>query len=237
MPVIFNISTIKDPIMFPLWEQNTPFSSEKFPPPITWDIFCLGYMLTDEHYNPLHIGVGRADSESELNILHYFNEFLNSNRSKIVTWNGRAFDLPVMLYRSMHYNIPMTWYFQGDCRSRFSSNSHLDLADYLSNYTFGNMPKLDYMAKLIGLPENGISGEQIEDLYNSKDYNNIVLHCIHKILQTYVVYLHTMFMQGDLANYQAKIAQFREFLVKTIAQNDIDVGIRFSCKEFLEKWT
>src|SRR5262249_36272675 len=81
-------------------------------------------------------------------------------RAKLVTFNGRGFDLPLMELGAFRYGCSAMDYFQ---RSRNRFNGHLDLCDWLSNYGGCRLAGgLNLLSKLLGKPgKMEGSGDQV----------------------------------------------------------------------------
>src|SRR6202035_3449586 len=75
----------------------------------------------------------------------------------LVTFNGRRFDFPVLELAALRYGIAAPTHFaegSGSARARYSSERHLDLFDYLTNFgaSGGIRGGMDPLLKMIGLP-------------------------------------------------------------------------------------
>src|SRR5687768_8188541 len=72
-------------------------------------------------------------------------------KTKLVTFNGRGFDLPLLELSAFRYGFPARDYF---ARGRNRFNGDLDLMDWLTNYGAcrGFAGGLDLLAKLLGKP-------------------------------------------------------------------------------------
>src|SRR5699024_9779140 len=89
----------------------------------------------------------------------------------LVSWNGGAFDLPVIHYRALFHGIAGLRYWEiGDEDQSFRWNNylnryhqrHLDLMDMLSGYQARAAAPLDEIAVLLGLPgKMGMSGTKV----------------------------------------------------------------------------
>jgi predicted PolB exonuclease-like 3'-5' exonuclease len=128
-------------------------------------------------------------------------------RCKLVTFNGRSFDLPLLELASFRYGFPARDYF---ARGRNRFNGDLDLMDWLANYGACKMVGgLDVLAKLLGKPgKMGIAGDQVYPLYQAGRHQEINDYCLCDTLDTYFVFLRTRVLTGDITPEQeAEIVQ------------------------------
>ena len=123
-------------------------------------------------------------------------------KSKLVTFNGRGFDLPLLELAAFRYGCTSTDYFLHG-RNRFTS--HIDLLDWFAN--FGALRtkglKLDVFSKLIGKPgKMGVAGDQVYRMHLEGKTQEINDYCMCDTLDTYFVFLRTRVMTGDLTLLQ-----------------------------------
>src|ERR1700687_3205359 len=77
--------------------------------------------------------------------------FKANGRAKLVTFNGRGFDLPLMELAAFRYGCSGQGYFYSS-RNRYSGN-HLDLCDWLGNYGACRMAGgLNLLSNILGKP-------------------------------------------------------------------------------------
>lgn len=148
----------------------------------------------------------------------------------MVTFNGRRFDFPVLELAALRYAIAAPNHFAdgpGNARSRYSTERHLDLCDYLTNFGATGAPRggMDLLLKMIGLPGKvGIDGAQVQDLYEQRRLDDIHRYCRTDVIQTFFLFLRVELMRGriDEANYRAAFDASSHFLdeVKGPAPDD-----------------
>jgi hypothetical protein len=119
------------------------------------------------------------------------------NRAKLVTFNGRGFDLPLMELAAFRYGFGALDYFQ---RSRNRYNGHLDLCDWLSNYGGCRMTGgLNLLSKMLGKPgKMEMSGDQVYAMHCAGKFQEINDYCMFDTLDTYFIFLRTRVLTGDL---------------------------------------
>lgn len=185
---------------------------DHFYPPHAQHVIALGFVIFDvgplvsSPARTLKVGAIEAD---EPGILSKFADGQNGgNPMTVVTWNGRHFDLPTIVLRSMHHGIPCAWYYAGrDNRYRFSEDGHCDLADCMADYGAAPRLNLDGMAKLIGLPGKigDIHGSNVAAAFEAGRLAEITAYCIADAVQTAFLWLRWQWHTGkqDRAEYLA----------------------------------
>ncbi|MHB8420617.1 MAG: 3'-5' exonuclease [Myxococcales bacterium] len=115
---------------------------------------------------------------------------------KLVSFNGRAFDLPVLEARSLRHGLALPWYFASDS-VREDKALHLDLLDFLSNGEPRNRARLDEYCKLVGLPgKMGIDGAQVATLFAAGRSEDLSAYCAMDVLQTVGLFLRVQRLRG-----------------------------------------
>jgi len=191
-----DIETVPDDSLYAA--PDTPPGQEKpFPPifahrPVAIGVLWLG---PDLHFERLGI-IG--EGQDEAGQLKAFSDFMARETPTLVTWNGRGFDLPVIILRSLRNAIPMGWYYQRrDVRYRYSDDGHLDLGDALADRGAAKMTSLDNAARLIGLPgKMGVDGSQVEGLHRAGRIDEIRHYCLTDVVQTTFVLLRYLLLTG-----------------------------------------
>ena len=137
-------------------------------------------------------------------------------RAKLVTFNGRGFDLPLLELAAFDYGCSARDYFAS--RNRFSGN-HLDLQEWMTNFgAFRLNGGLNNLAKrlhgdnqkrclddLDGPPGKvGVSGDQVHGLYQAGRLQEINDYCTWDTLDTYFIFLRTRVVMGELTRDEMK---------------------------------
>lgn len=195
---------------FALRGTVTPPPKDDFPPPFAWHPIVVGCVLLEREGSSVkvvRVGAieGLADDDlvaRERTVLRRFSDFVGDHAPLVVTWNGRGFDLPVLMLRSMRAGIPQSWYYGSrDTRYRFSEEGHCDLCDAMSDY--GSTPRLhlDGMAKLIGLPGKygDVDGAGVAAAFEAGRLKDIARYCVSDALQTAFLWLRWQHLKGVLA--------------------------------------
>jgi 3'-5' exonuclease len=127
---------------------------------------------------------------------------------KIVTFNGRGFDLPLLEMAAFRYGLAIPGQRGGD--------SHLDLMDWLTNSGEIRLSGgLNLLAKLLGKPgKMEVTGNKVYRMWLDAKIDAINDYCLCDTLDTYFVFLRTRVMVGALAlaDEQALIRRVKEWL-------------------------
>ena len=174
---------------------------EVFPKPIQHEIITLGFLLAridregqSERYVVRKLGAASIAERGEREILAGFWQLVDRQKPRLVTWNGRGFDVAVLKQRSLLHGLAAFNWHRTDPRFgydyRYESNWHCDLMDVLGD--FGASPRLglDEAAQALGLPGkwNG-HGEHVAAQADAGDYAAINQYCEGDVLNTYALYL------------------------------------------------
>lgn len=152
-------------------------------------------------------------------------------KAKMVTFNGRGFDLPLLELAAYRYGCPARDYFLNS-RGRFHGN-HIDLCDWLSNYGASRLTGgLNLLAKLVGKPgKMDVSGDQVYKMYREGRLREINDYCMFDTLDTYFVFLRTRILTGEVTFEQEKALLHRAR--NWIAAKVLDYP---ALKLYLENW-
>jgi predicted PolB exonuclease-like 3'-5' exonuclease len=151
-------------------------------------------------------------------------------RTRLVTFNGRGFDLPLLELAAFRYGCGARDYFQG--RNRYNGN-HLDLFDWLSNYgAFRLAGGLDLLSKILGKPgKMEVSGDRVYSLHLEGKHQQINDYCMFDTLDTYFVFLRTRVLAGEMTLQEegALVQRAREWLTAKVPEVP-------ALSQYLENW-
>lgn len=171
----------------------------------------------------------------ESNLLGEFWQYFNKNNPKIISFNGRSYDMPLLCLRAMKYNLSAFAFFETDnigankskwdnYRARYSESFHIDLLDSLGHYGIRslNLNALCQMLDLVG--KYDMSGEEVHTTYFSADSTPSALkaletinhYCHSDVLNTYWLYLKYELLKGNLllSDYANALCVLRERMPK-----------------------
>jgi predicted PolB exonuclease-like 3'-5' exonuclease len=204
--LILDIETVPDTDR---WQRPDAAHGEpQFPPTWAHRIIVIGCLWLDHSYQLKRFSVigdpagdGAGSDARERHLLEEFSRFVGRARPVLVTYNGRSFDLPVIVMRSLCHAIAVPWYYRDrDVRYRYSAEGHLDLCDWLADHGATRAGKLDAIARLIGLPGKiGVDGSQVEGLYRAGQLASIQSYCLADVAQTALLFLRFRLLQGQIA--------------------------------------
>lgn len=178
-----------------------------FPPIWAHRVVVIGCLWLDSDYRLRRLGVvgegledGATADEAEARLLDAFSRFVGRQRTTLLTYNGRSFDLPVIALRSLCHGVPLPWYYQErGVRYRYSEEGHIDLCDWLADHGATRSGSLDAIARLCGLPGKvGVDGSQVEGLHRTGQLAAIQSYCLADVTQTAFVFLRFRLLQGQI---------------------------------------
>lgn len=127
------------------------------------------------------------NEDEERSALTYFWETYRKQETKLVTFNGHKFDLPVLITRSRDLNVPHPKL----NLNRFKS-PHLDLAHILTMDGARQFPhSLSFYAKKHNFTTlDKVNGADIGKLVEAKDWTAIREHCLSDVGLTHALANH-----------------------------------------------
>lgn len=130
-------------------------------------------------------------------IVNQFWFSVSHYNAKLVTFNGRGFDMPLLELAAFRYGISAGDYYHNS-RNRF--NGPIDLMDWLTNFGACRLTGgLNLLAKMLGKPgKMDVSGDRVYQLYFEGKLQEINDYCLCDTLDTYFVFLRTRILTGDL---------------------------------------
>jgi predicted PolB exonuclease-like 3'-5' exonuclease len=133
-------------------------------------------------------------------------------KAKLVTFNGRGFDLPLLELAAFDHGCSARDYFHST-RGRFGGN-HVDLMEFLSNYNACRLVGgLDLMAKRgarpAGVGKMDVSGDMVYQMHLAGKRQEINDYCMFDTLDTYFVFLRTRVLVGELTAEEEKLLSRR----------------------------
>lgn len=233
--------------------------------PIYWHrVVSIASVICDEYGKFIKVGnFGKKSAEStetksnadssafahladERAILSDFLRFINSKEPRLVSFNGRGFDLPTIMLRAMKYNLSAFGYFESEnasktknkwenYRARYSEKWHTDLLECLGNFGSVRNLNLDNVCKMLGIVgKYEVSGGDVYSLYyDKKDIEKIDFYCQSDVLNTYWLYLKYAILKDELRledyaeileDFKEKLPKDREYSQAFIANINAELG-------------
>ncbi len=174
---------------------------------------------------------------TEKQLLQGFFTYFERHKPRLVSYNGRGFDLPVLKYRAMKHGISAPWLYQaGDkwnsYNSRYSADWHCDLLEVLSEYGGSAKVKLNEVCSVMGFPGKfGVDGSQVSTLYDDGKIQEIRDYCETDVLNTYLVYLRLMHHKGTIST-----EAYNRGIADIVALIETEGEARPHLREFMEAW-
>ena len=197
----------KEISLLALKEQEELTGSSFLPLPFH-KVIAISAVICNE--NGSFIKVSSLKGETEKELITEFLNFIDKKNPKLISFNGRIFDIPMLMIRAMKYNISCPSYFEKEnpslnknkwenYRARYSDKFHIDLMDHIAEFGAVRGLKLDTLCSLIGAPgKYDVSGDQVLDLYYNGEKEKIKEYCESDVLNTYWLYLQYELLKGNM---------------------------------------
>ena len=190
-----------------------------------------------ERYNLKEIRSGGNIDSIEEELIKGFFAHLKKEPPRLVSFNGRSFDLPVLKYRAMKYDVAAPWFYKmGDkwnnYSQRYSLDWHCDLIEAFSDYGASARVKMNELCAIFGFPgKTGIDGSKVTEYYDQGKVAEIRDYCETDVANTYLLYLAYQHHNGILSS--AGFAQAKEDLANYLNMS-ADEKPHFA--EFIKEW-
>ncbi|NPA63970.1 MAG: 3'-5' exonuclease [Epsilonproteobacteria bacterium] len=203
-------------------------------------IVAISAVIADDFGRFDRVSTIRGENEEEM--IGEFLRFIDRHNPRLVTFNGRSFDVPLLLLRALRYNLTCPAYFEQEnqqynksrwdnYRTRFSETFHLDLLDSLSHYGAVRGMRLDHICQMAGLPGKfDISGGDVVELYYKDELSRIKEYCESDALNTYLLFLKYELLKGNIV-----LEEYRSILADMIPKLPKDRSYSQVFLEFLQK--
>ncbi len=173
----------------------------------------------------------------EAKLVQGFFQYCERLRPRLISFNGRGFDLPVLKYRAMVHGIAAPWLHQADNKwenyqSRYAQDWHCDLMEVLSDYGASARVKLNEVCSVMGFPGKfGVSGADVAGMVDDGRVDDVRNYCETDVLNTYLVYLRLQLHRGSIGRdaYNSAVADIVAFI-------EAEQGTRPYLGEFLTAW-
>ena len=201
------------------------------------EIERTGGIDSGEVYHLRELRSGGEAGFDEKQLLQGFFTYFERLKPRLVSYNGRGFDLPVLKYRAMAHGISAPWlYNAGDkwnsYQSRYSSDWHCDLLEVLSDFGASARGKLNEVCSVLGFPGKvGVDGSQVAPMYDEGRIDEIRDYCETDVLNTYLLYLRTMHHRGTVSTESYNLA-----IADVVSLIESEGTARPHLAEFLDAW-
>lgn len=167
--------------------------------PFTAKIVAIGMLNTDsEKLVVLYEGNNKEEwnndeknvtyiEMTECEMIKTFWKYVDKSK-KIISFNGRNFDLPFIMIRSAINNIKPT---KNLLKNRFDASVHIDLLEQLTFFGLTKKFNLDFYCRSFGIESpksKGITGMDVKELYRAGLIKDIAIYCGQDVSATYKLY-------------------------------------------------
>jgi len=216
---------------------------DAFAKPIQHEIVTLGFLLArierdgqGERYTVRKLGAASIADRSERELLAGFWQMVDKQKPRLVTWNGRSFDVAVLKQRSLIHGLTAHQWHRTDPRYgydyRYQVNWHCDLMDVLSDNGASPRLSLDEAARALGLPGkwNG-HGANVAEQAQAGDFAAINRYCEGDVLNTFVLYLRWAYFSTRMTahGHNATVQNLLDYVER-------ERGERPHLGEFADRW-
>jgi hypothetical protein len=189
-------------------EAQEAKTGSEFLPIAFHKVVAVSAVIADDFGMFLRVNSMEGDTEEAL--IKSFLQFIDRHNPKLVSFNGRSFDMPMLMVRALAHNLSCPAYFDMDnkelnknkwehYRARFSDRFHVDLMDHISDFGAARGLKLDHLCAMAGMPgKYDVSGDQVMALYFAGELEKIKTYCESDVLNTYWLYLKYELLKGNL---------------------------------------
>ena len=124
---------------------------------------------------------------NEEQMLKYFWKYADQ-ADKMISFNGRNFDLPFIMIRSAINKIKPSKNF---IKNRYDSSHHIDLLEQLTFYGLTKKFNLDFYCRAFGIESpksKGITGMEVKELYRAGRIKDIAIYCGSDVRATFELF-------------------------------------------------
>jgi len=183
-------------------------STSSFLPVAFHKVVAISAVIADDFGSYEKVNSIEAKDEKEL--ISNFLTFIDRHNPKLVSFNGRNFDIPMLMIRALKYNLSCPAFYDKEnktlnkskwdnYRYRFSDRFHVDLMDHISEFGAVRGLKLDLLCDMAGIPGKfDISGDMVHTLFYENKLKEINEYCESDVLNTYWLYLKYELLKGNI---------------------------------------
>lgn len=195
---ILDLETVR---LYPPSPEEDP---AKMPPPAAWRVVVAGMcrLRWDSVAQAPKVEIASRWSDAERPLIEHLVKVI-SDRAVLVTFNGRRFDVPVVLGACMRHSIPWPWFFgTPGVRVRWNTHGHIDLCDELSDHGAATMMGLDTWGLVTGLGRKTDSGTSVADLWEQSP-RAVAEYCAGDVRLTASLYIRWLVVSGAMSHERA----------------------------------
>jgi len=213
--LVFDLETVPDIQAFaaaegldghPDWSVRIQMG-EKVARQVFQRIVCIGSLLSardaDGVWRPTRLEAPHAGDSSERELIQDLVGRLLPLASRLVTFNGHTFDLPVLRYRAMMHSVSAPALANRPYFDR-TRDDMVDLCDLLSAHERHARVSLNELARVLGLPGKpaGLDGGQVEAMVQEGRMAEVADYCRSDVVNTYRAWLRYELFCGRVSQPQ-----------------------------------
>ena len=209
-----------------------PFLSPQFHTPIA-------VSLVGRTNAGLEIATLRSDQHTPRDLVSLFfnNAFRPHDRAHpvLVSWNGKAFDMPVMTLAALRHRVSAHYFWKSDGDFKWNNyrnkyhDRHADLKLLYGSFE-NSAPGLQDASFMMGLPGKiGVGGANVWDAYKANRMDDIANYCEVDALLVYLLYVELELVRGSIT------VDARDEEVDFVSANLIDKETEH-WREFIAAW-
>lgn len=169
------------------------------------------------------IKVDKLPGENEEELINNFFAMINKSKPKLVSFNGKGYDCPLLVLRAMKYELDASAYLDtrdkwNNYKTRFNEGRHCDLLESLTAFGQRGM-RLDLICKMLDFPgKYDVSGDDVARLYWAGELAKIEEYCESDVLNTYLLFINYELIKRNinpndyiryLENMHAYLSEYR----------------------------
>lgn len=197
----------------------------------------IEYAGGKEIYHLKDLRSGGEVGFDEKKLLTGFFGYFERHKPRLISFNGRGFDLPVLKYRAMVHGVQAPLLHDNsnkweNYQARYSLDWHCDLIEALSDFGASARIKMNEVASVLGLPGKfGVDGSQVAPMFDAGKLKDIRDYCETDVLNTYLIYLRFQHHRGVLTT-----EAFNTAVAAVIQMIEAEGAERPHLAKFLEAW-
>lgn len=177
------------------------------------------------------------NQHSEAQILQTFFNALDKTPT-LVSWNGKGFDIPVMVYRALQHGLaaPKLFSDTGDMKyNNYTNRYHDRHTDVMLKLAMGtSLQKLDIVASMCGFAgKQDTTGYDVVPMVQAGEWQRLTTYCESDVLNTWLVYSRYQRLAGRLSIEQSQAWEEQTYTYVKGLVNDDGVSRHAS---FLDAW-
>jgi predicted PolB exonuclease-like 3'-5' exonuclease len=237
--LMVDVETVPDRALLP---ADRTF--DKLPKPIHSRVVAISFLSAAivregqfERYTVEECRSGGGLDATEPEPLRGFWRKIERDKPRVITWNGRSFDMPVLVLRSMIYGVPVAyWHRAGDrwsnYRSRYALDFHCDLMDAMAEHGAAVKLGLHETALAMGLPGKiGADGSEVEGLIASGRIDLVRSYCDCDVLNLAGLYFRWAYLTG-----RTDAVRHNDAMRSLVGYLEANAGERPHFGEFVARW-